>query len=85
MKKTLRYGIIKRIHVNMHHIHANHKDGGKRPVFGIQTSQGVHYTNEINIENGSKLIWNEDKPLSCGARAWIETKGRVTFDESDIR
>lgn len=77
---TLRYGIIKRIHVNQPNIQANHKDGGSRPVFSIQTSNGVLHANEIKIHNGSKLVWREEKPLSCGARAWIETKGVISFE-----
>lgn len=69
----------KRIHVNQHMIRANKKDGKDRPVFTIKTSTGNTYAKEVNILGPSTLMYQPDKPLSCGARVWIETKADVVI------
>ena len=35
--------------------------------------------NEVIIDGPSKVIYSPDKPLSCGARVWIETRSEVTL------
>ena len=55
--------MIKRIHVNMHHIRYNIKHEDKKPVIAVKTSKSN--------------IYSPDKPLSCGARLWIETTSEV--------
>lgn len=70
-----------RIHVNMHLIRANKKDGGKRPVLTVKTYKENVKCNEVMIFGTSKVVYNPDKPLSCGARVWIETEAVVkTYD-----
>ena len=32
---------------------------------------------EVEIHGPSRVIYSPDKPLSCGARVWIETKSEV--------
>jgi hypothetical protein len=41
-----------------------------------------NYANEVIIygqdgEEAARVIYSPDKPLSCGAKVWIETNGRV--------
>ena len=74
----LRKGIIKRIHVNQHNIKANAK-GADLPVYTVKTSTGNYKGNEANILGASKLVYSPDKPLSCGARLWIETHAKVVI------
>ena len=62
----------KRIHVNMHHIRHNNK-----PVITVKTSKYNDYGHEVEILGPSKIIYSPDKPLSCGARVWIETEAEV--------
>jgi hypothetical protein len=73
----LHKGTIKRIHVNQHHLRANRKDGGKRPVITVQTSKGPVYADHVDIKGESSLVFRPEKPLSCGARIWIETRAEV--------
>tara|TARA_B110000438_G_scaffold242504_1_gene242087 strand:+ start:205 stop:333 length:129 start_codon:yes stop_codon:yes gene_type:complete len=32
---------------------------------------------EVHIKGDSKVMYSPDKPLSCGAKVWIETEGEV--------
>ena len=35
------------------------------------------YAYEVSIKGPSKVVYSPDKPLSCGARVWIETESEV--------
>lgn len=78
--------MIKRLHVNQHHIRANRKDGGQRPVISVKTSRGNTVGHEAHIEGPSRLVYSPDKPLSCGARLWMETQATVVVltDEGEV-
>lgn len=67
----------KRIHVNQHNIRANKKDDGNRPVITCKTSRANIYGHEVVIDGPSVLIYQPEKPLSCGAKVWIETDADV--------
>tara|TARA_R100000353_G_scaffold18501_5_gene17104 strand:- start:1838 stop:2077 length:240 start_codon:yes stop_codon:yes gene_type:complete len=70
----------KRIHINQHKIRSNKKNGTKEPVITVKTSKSNNYAHEVKIEGPSKVIYSPDKPLSCGARVWIETEEKVVLD-----
>ena len=65
------------IHVNQHTIRRNLKTGARAPVLTCKTYKSNDYAHEIEIvHNGevvARVIYSPDKPLSCGARVWIET------------
>lgn len=65
------------IHVNQHAIRANLKNGTKEPVLTVKTYKSNTYAHEVIIKGDSKVIYSPDKPLSCGARVWIETQAEV--------
>ena len=67
----------KRIHVNMHHIRHNKKHGTNKPVITVKTSKSNQYGHEVIIHGMAKVIYSPDKPLSCGAKVWIETQDKV--------
>jgi len=69
--------MIKRIHVNQHRIKANKKHNLNDPVITVKTSKSNTYGHEVVINGPSKVIYSPDKPLSCGARVWIETESEV--------
>ena len=73
----------KRIHVNQHHIKANAKDGGRRPVFTVKSYNSNRTGNQVVIHGPSRLIYQPDKPLGCGARAWIETTAEVDVHNNE--
>ena len=65
------------IHVNQHKIKKNTKHGTDEPVLTVKTYKQNDYAHEaiIKTKNGvevAKVIYNPHKPLSCGARVWIE-------------
>ena len=66
-----------RIHVNQHKIKANKKHGTNDPVITVKTSKSNTYGHEVKINGSSKVIYSPDKPLSCGAKVWIETEAEV--------
>ena len=69
--------MIKRIHINMHHIRYNKKHNANKPVITVKTSKENVYGHKVTILGGSDVIYSPDKPLSCGARVWIETHSPV--------
>ena len=66
-----------RIHVNQHKIRSNKKHNLNEPVITVKTSKSNTYGHEVEVLGPSKIIYRPDKPLSCGARVWIETEGEV--------
>lgn len=71
------------IHVNQAHIRANIKKvaENREPVLTVKTYKSNVYANTVTILGPSKVVYSPDKPLSCGARVWIETEGEVRTDE----
>jgi hypothetical protein len=65
------------VHVNMHVIRSNQKTGERKPVLTVKTHKSNTYAHEVSINGPSKVIYSPDKPLSCGARVWIETQTPV--------
>ena len=72
--------MIKRIHINMHHIRYNKKHNANKPVITVKTSKENVYGHRVKILGGSDVIYSPDKPLSCGAKVWIETVHPVLLD-----
>jgi len=69
------------IHVNQHVIKDNSKTGKRNPVLTVKTYKSNTYAHEVEIIGNSKVIYSPDKPLSCGAKVWIETEGEVIIHE----
>ena len=65
------------VHVNQHIIKRNQKTGEREPTLTVKTYKSNTYANEVEILGPSKVVYSPDKPLSCGARVWIETDGKV--------
>lgn len=77
-----------RIHVNQHNIKRNaltKNHGGpsdKLPVLTVKTYNSNTLGNNIRILDSAgnllaSVIYSPDKPLSCGAKVWIETNQTV--------
>ena len=65
------------IHVNQHVVRANAKNGTNDPVLTVKTYRDNRYAHTVEILGPSKVVYSPDKPLSCGARVWIETHSQV--------
>ena len=74
----------KRIHVNQHIIRSNKKNDIRAAVLTVKTYKSNDYCHEAIINGPCKVIYSPDKPLSCGARVWIETDAEVVCIEREV-
>lgn len=65
------------VHVNQHAIRKNIKADKREPVLTVKTYKSNTYAYEVALHGPSKVVYSPDKPLSCGARVWIETEDEV--------
>jgi hypothetical protein len=74
-----------RIHVNQHIIRSNSKHGLNEPVLTVKTYKENNYAHEaiLKTKDGvefARVKYSPDKPLSCGAKVWIE----LDTDTTDV-
>ena len=65
------------VHVNQHVIRSNTKNGTDEPVLTVKRGRSNEYAHEVEIMGSSRIVYSAQKPLSCGARVWIETENDV--------
>ena len=70
----------KYIHINQHIIRRNRSNGYNEPVITVKTYKSNDYGHEVTVNGPCKIVYSPDKPLSCGARVWIETEASVTVE-----
>lgn len=68
------------IHINQHVIKKNRKTGSRDPVITIKNYKKNIYAKRVNITGPCTIIYSPDKPLSCGATVWIETKAEIDYE-----
>jgi len=66
------------IHVNQHVLKRNTKQNTDEPVLTVKTYKQNDYAHEAIIRDKAgneiaRVVYRPHKPLSCGARCWIET------------
>lgn len=67
-----------RIHVRRDRIAKDKKEGTFTAVFGVETpGMRKRYGRAVTIAGPCRMIYSPDKPLKCGARAWMETTAPV--------
>lgn len=69
------------IHVNQHIIRANSKEEEKKPPLTVKTYKENRKAYEVEFDGPAKIVYSPDKPLSCGAKVWIETQCEVKVIE----
>lgn len=67
------------IHVNQHVIKSNAKTGERNPTLTVKTYKSNDYAHSVTINGPSRVVYSPDKPLSCGAKVWIETDSEVVI------
>ena len=72
--------MITRIHVNQHHIRANARDGGDRPVLTVKDSRRNRKGRRATVHGPSEVVYRPERPLACGARVRVETTAEVTAE-----
>ncbi len=70
------------IHINQHKIRSNQKTGDREPVITCKTYKENTYGHSVSVMDkdgieACKIVYSPDKPLSCGARVWIETQNKI--------
>jgi hypothetical protein len=80
--RTLRAGTIKRLHVDRRVIAQNRNSGRNDPAITIQTSKGAFKAHEVRVSGPSRFVQSQ-KPLSCGARLWVETNAEIVYEVSE--
>lgn len=70
------------IHVNSHIIRGNAKNSTNDPPITIRRGRNkiIGRATEVMIDGPSKIVYSPCKPLSCGARMWIETESEVLYE-----
>lgn len=73
---------LKRIHVNRNTLASNKKWGKNDPVVGVEErGSKKRYGHRVDIVHGgvivASIIHEEEHPLRCGARCWVETQQDV--------
>tara|TARA_R110002020_G_scaffold142235_2_gene314362 strand:+ start:25369 stop:25587 length:219 start_codon:yes stop_codon:yes gene_type:complete len=69
----------RRIHINQHKIRANKKHNTNEPVITVKTYKSNEYGHDVQILGESRVVYSPNKPLSCGAKVWIETEAPVVI------
>ena len=72
---------MKRIHINQHVIRRNKKTGEREPVISIKEGRTNTYAQGVKILGPSEVVYSPDKPLSCGAKVWVQTDADVEVIE----
>ncbi len=78
------------IHVNQHKIKKNTKHGTDEPVLTCKTYKENLYAHEAVLwtkdgDEIARVVYSPHKPLSCGARVWIEVDTDNVFIETIVR
>lgn len=71
------------IHVNQHAIKANAKNGTNNPTLTVKTYKSNVYAHSVEINGPSRVVHSPNKPLSCGAKVWIETDAEVITHQEE--
>jgi len=83
MTTILPEGLRKQIHINQHVIRRNANTGERNPVITVKTYKSNDYGHELKIDGPCVVTYSPDKPLSCGAKVWIETNAEIKVITND--
>jgi|TARA_E500000318_G_scaffold84500_1_gene80314 hypothetical protein len=73
----------KYIHINQHVIRSNAKSGKREPVITVKTYKTNNYGHSVEVNGPCRIVYSPDKPLSCGAKVWIETESSVVVIDNN--
>lgn len=72
------------IHVNQHVIRRNAKTGERCPVLTVKRGASNVYAHAVEVLGPCRIVYSPDRPLSCGARVWIETTAEVVLSAEPV-
>ena len=71
---------LKRIHINRHTMTRNWKENAYKEAIGVEYYEAGKkqktYAHDVLVAGPTRIIQSQ-KPLSCGAKCWIETNAKV--------
>lgn len=65
------------VHVNRQTIAKNAKQGTNEPPLIIRRGRKREYAHEVELVGRARIVHSPHKPLSCGARVWVEADEAV--------
>lgn len=65
------------IHVNQAILRRNTKNGTSEACLIVRNYKATNYATSVTITGPSEVVYQPHQPLSCGARAWVETCSEV--------
>ena len=68
------------IHVNQHVVRRNGKTGSRDPVLTVKQGRTNTYATAAEVLGPCRVVYSPDRPLSCGAKVWIETDAEVRLE-----
>jgi hypothetical protein len=71
----------KLIHINRNVIQYNSKHGTNLPVCRVSDGKKTAYGRGVEILGPSRMVYDPENPLSCGAKLWIETDSDVIIQD----
>ena len=72
--------MLTRVHINQHIIRSNCKNNEQNPVITVKRGKTNVYAKSVKIDGPCRVVYSPDKPLSCGAKVWIETEANVEVE-----
>jgi hypothetical protein len=72
--------VLTRVHINQHIIRSNCKNNEQNPVITVKRGKTNVYAKSVKIDGPCRVVYSPDKPLSCGAKVWIETEAPVEVE-----
>ena len=72
---------MKYIHINRNVIQHNEKHNRELSVCRVQEGSKARYGSAVEIHGPKSMVYRSEKPLSCGAKLWIETDSEITIED----
>ena len=72
--------MLTRIHVNQHIIKSNATGAEPLPPLTVKDYRQNRKAWSVEVKGPSRVVYNPDHPLSCGAKVWIETEAEVVVE-----
>ncbi len=61
-----------KVYINRNVVAANQKTGARNPPITILNKGRRTYACAVELIGAARVVYSPDRPLSCGARIWIE-------------
>ena len=70
---------VKRIHVHQHNL----KKGKLDKIFTVKHGGKTYWAGSVEVLGPATFVQSVDKPLSCGAKIWSETRSTIVLTITD--